>query len=82
MLIHALNFNNNRILVNLMPNDLYHLTVNGVLRATNRSVEPLLMLADSIYVDLEWEAFMADMDAQHNDNTQANYDARGQANLF
>lgn len=82
MIIQTLRFKQNRIVIHLAPNDVYHLTVNGVLRATNRSVEPLFMLADEIYADLEFEDHMDEQEARYQASVVANYAARGQANLF
>jgi len=82
MIIQTLKFKQQRIVIALMPNDHYSLSVNGVVRATNRSVEPLYMLADEIYADLEFEHDMDEQQARYEASVQANYAARGYHNIY
>lgn len=70
------------ITISLDRTDTYRLTVNGVCRATNRSAEPLVLLAESIIQDLQWQDFLDEQDSLYQQSVQANYAARGQLNLY
>lgn len=70
------------ITISLDRSDTYQLTVNGDCRATSRSAETLVLLAESIIQDLEYEDYLDEQEARHQESVRANYAARGQLNLF
>lgn len=82
MIFRTFRHQNTVINITLDRSDTYRLTVNGVCRATNRSAEPLVLLAEKLIQDLEWEAWMDEQDARYNASVQANYAARDRANLY
>lgn len=82
MIFRTFRHQNTVIDISLDRGDNYRLTVNGVCRATNRSAEPLVLLAEKLIQDLEWEAWMDEQDALYNEGVQASYAARDRANLY
>lgn len=74
--------NSTVIAISLDRTDTYVLTVNGDHRASARSAETLVLLAESIIQDLQYEDYLDEQEALHQESVRANYAARGQLNLF